>query len=139
MMKKLTLITKIVLLATILVACKQNRPEPVVEKYYTHFYRGEFDKIGDCVIKEHREFYEYLAPVAAAGKDNSEKVDVKVTDIKCDIIGDTIANCTCLINVAEGEKKHAIQLKKVDNEWLVNQGKENNMAYPDDNAEPSEE
>ena len=132
-MKKIALITKVILLATVFVACKQNGPEPVVEKYYTHFYRAEFDEIRDCVMEEHRSYYDLLKQIASSSSEPLEKPKIKVTDIKCEIIGDSVANCTCLVQDGELEdKKEAVQLKKVDKKWLVNQGKEGNMFYPNE-------
>ena len=139
-MKKLALITKIILLATVFVACKQNNPEPIVEKYYTHFYRAEFDEIGEYVMEEHRPYYELLKQVASSSNETPEKTQIKVTDIKCDIIGDSVANCTCLVQDGDQEsKKEAVQLKKVDKKWLINQGKEGNMFYPNETANETED
>lgn len=135
-MRKITLIANIILLAIVFVACKQNGPEPIVEKYYTHFYRAEFDEIKNCVMEEHRSYYELLRQVASSADDNTEKPIIKVTDIKCDIIGDTIANCTCLVQEGDIEsKQQAIQLKKVNKAWLVNQGKEGNMFSANEETE----
>jgi len=131
-MRKIALITNIILLAIVFVACKQNGPEPVVEKYYTHFYRAEFDEIKSCVMEEHRSYYELLRQVASSSTETAEKPKVKVTNVKCDIVGDTVANCTCLVQEGEDveSKEQALQLKKVGNKWLVNQGKEGN-GFPD--------
>ena len=131
-MKRIALITKIVLLAAVLVACNKNRPEPVVEKYFTHYFRAEYDEIRDCVMEEHRSYYEILKQIALSSNDNPEKANVKVTDIKCDIIGDTVANCTCMVDADGESREQAVQLKKVDKKWLVNQGKEGNMFYPNE-------
>ena len=139
-MKKLAVITKVILLAAVLVACKQNKPEPVVEKYFTHFYRAEFDEITNYVMEEHRSYYELLKQLASSANDNQEKPVIKVTNIKCDIIGDTVANCTCYVQDGDKDqdqedREQSIQLKKVNKKWLVNQGKEGNMFYPNDESE----
>jgi hypothetical protein len=124
-MKKVALITNVILLAIVSIACKQNKPEPVVEKYYTHFYRGEFEKIQNYVMEEHYSYYALLKQLSAGEKsEDKDKPEVKVTDIKCEITGDTVAVCSCLVKIGEESQKQTVQLKKVKKAWLVNQGKE---------------
>jgi len=133
-MKKVALVTSVILLAIVSIACKQNKPEPVVEKYYTHFYRAEFDEIQNYVTEEHRSYYALLKQFSAEAK-GEEKPEVKITDIKCEIQSDTVAMCTCLVKVGEESMEQAVQLKKVKKAWLVNQGKEGGGLF----SQPEEE
>ncbi len=129
-MKKIALVINISLLAIVFFACKQNKPEPVVEKYYTHFYRAEFEEIKNYVMEEHRSYYELLKQLVSSENDTTQKPEIKVTDIKCDIKGDTVAICSCFVQEGDQEgKEQVVQLKKVNKHWLVNQGKEGN-AFP---------
>ena len=133
-MKRIALVTSVVLVAIVSVACKQNKPEPVVEKYFTHFYRAEFEAIQNYVTEEHRSYYEILRQLTAESVEVQPQV--KVSDIKCEIQSDTVAVCSCLVAVdAEGMEgmstEQTVQLKKVNKTWLVNQGKEGgNMFAP---------
>jgi len=137
MMKKVALITSVILLAIVSIACKQNKPEPVVEKYYTHFYRGEFEEIQNCVMEEHRSYYALLKQLSA-GEKSEEKPEVKVTDIKCEITGDTVAVCSCLVKIGEESAAQTVQLKKVKKDWLVNQGKEGGGLFSSPDNEGDE-
>jgi cbb3-type cytochrome oxidase cytochrome c subunit len=124
-MKKLIIIINIILLSSLFIACKQNRPEPVVEKYFVSFYNEDFEEIKNYVLEEHRPYYDWLKKLAIKNETASDK-QIQVKDIDCEITGDTIANCSCM--VVESSKKEPgkqnIQLKKVNNKWLVDQGKE---------------
>jgi len=137
-MKKVALITNVVILAIVFVACKQKGPEQVVEKFYTHFCRGEFKEVKEYVMEEHHSYYDLLGSFVAAQGNAEEKSEIKVTDIKCEI-QDDVATCTCLVQEGNQEpKEQMLQLKKVNKNWLVNQGKEG--AMPSDDAEdPVEE
>jgi hypothetical protein len=126
-MKKNTclFIAGVVLVTIVLAACNRNKPELVVEKYYTLFYKSEFGEIQKYVLEEHRPFYELLRSLSE--NETSRKTEIKITDIQCEITGDTIAVCSCFIQEGDQEgKKEVLQLKKVDKVWLVNQGKEGN-------------
>jgi hypothetical protein len=132
-MKKVALITNVILLAIVFLACKQNKPEPVVEKYYTHFIRGEFKEVKECVMEEHHSYYDLLEQLIASQEMKEEKPTVKVTNTKCEIEGDTVAVCSCMVQVDDQEpKEQVLQLKKVNKVWLVNQGKEGNMPVSND-------
>jgi hypothetical protein len=124
-MKKLIVIINVILLSSLFIACKQNRPEPVVEKYFVSFYNEDFEGIKNYVLEEHRPYYDVLKSLAVTDETVSDK-QIQVQDIDCVITGDTLANCSC--TVVEGSEKEPrkqnIQLKKVNNEWLVDQGKE---------------
>ena len=124
-MKKLIIIISIILLSSLFIACKQNKPEPIVEKYFVSFYNEDFEGIKNYVLEEHRPYYDLLKQLAVTDETVSNK-QIQVKDIDCEVTGDTIANCSCMI--VEGSekepKKQNIQLKKVNNEWLVDQGKE---------------
>lgn len=127
-MKKIALITNVVLLAIVVVACKQSKPEPVVEKYLTHLGRGEFKEIKAYVMEEHHSYYDLLEQMSAGQSNTGEKPQVKVTDIKCDIQGDTVAICSCLMQIGDqSADEQVLQLKKVKTKWLVDQGKETNL------------
>lgn len=124
-MKKLITIINVILLSSMFVACKQNSPEPVVEKYFISFYNEDFEGIKAYVLEEHRPYYDLLKQLSQSEETVSDK-QIQVKDIDCEITGDTIANCSCMI-VESSEKeprKQNIQVKKVNNEWLVDQGKE---------------
>jgi hypothetical protein len=139
-MKRVALVTSVILLAIVSIACKQNKPEPVVEKYFTHLCRGEFEEIQSYVTEEHRPYYALLKQFAAEGKKDEEKPQVKVTDIKCEIQADTVAMCSCLVQ--EGDmtpKEQMIQLKKVNKTWLVNQGKEGGGLFSSPEGDEGEE
>jgi len=135
-MKRIAVFTSVIVLAIVFVACKQNKPEPVVEKFYTHLGRGEFKEIKEYVMEEHRSYYELLESlVASQGGDTEEKPQVKVTDIKCEI-QDDVATCSCLVQIGDKTpEEQMLQLKKVDKNWLVNQGKESSMPASDDDNE----
>ena len=124
-MKKLVVIINVILLSSVFVACKQNTPEPVVEKYFVSFYNEDFEGIKAYVLEEHRPYYDLLKQLSASDETVANK-QIQVKDIDCEITGDTIANCSCMI--VEGSEKEPrkqnIQLKKVNDEWLVDQGKE---------------
>ena len=135
-MKKVALITNVVLLAVVFLACKQSKPEPVVEKYYTHIARGEFKEVKECVMEEHHSYYDLLEQLVASQEMAGEKPQVKVTDTKCEITGDTVAVCSCMVQIDDQEsKEQMLQLKKVNKIWLVNQGKEGNMPSSNNEAE----
>lgn len=125
-MKKLIIIINVILLSSLFIACKQNKPEPVVEKYFISFYNEDFEGIKNYVLEEHRPYYDVLKQLAESNETVSGDKQIQVKDINCEIAGDTIANCFCMI-VESSEKEpreQNIQLKKVNNEWLVDQGKE---------------
>jgi len=133
-MKTLKLAVGIIIASFAAVSCEQNRPEPVVEKYYTHFFRGEYAEIKDYVLEEHRGFYDDLQKLFAG--DNTEDA-VKVTNIKCEIDGDTAAVCTCNVKIAEEESiEQTIQLKKVKNVWFINK---KNVIYSADYEDDADE
>jgi hypothetical protein len=141
-MKKIILITSAVILIVVFFACTQNRPEPVVEKYYTHYYRNEFKEIQEYVMPEHCSYFKLLDQFYE-GNDTLKKTKVKITDVKCDITGDSVAICTCLVQEEDKEpQKQIVQLKKLDKKWLINQGKEgvdpmnNNIKNEDPLSEP---
>lgn len=125
-MKKWIIIVNIILLSSLFIACKQNRPEPVVEKYFVSFYNEDFEGIKNYVLEEHRPYYDLLKQLAVTDEATTSNKQIQVKDIDCEITGDTIANCSCIIvESSEKEPKNQnILLKKVNNEWLVDQGKE---------------
>jgi len=136
-MKKITLITSVVLMAVAFIACKSSKPEPVVEKYYTHFFKGEFQEVKKYVMEEHYSYYDLLASLSSS-ENKEELPDVKVTNIKCEI-QDDVATCKCDVRVGDQSMDgQTIQLKKVGKEWLVNQGKETGMSAADDEDEADE-
>jgi hypothetical protein len=133
-MKKTALITNIILLIFVCFSCKRNTPDTVIEKYYTHFCRGEFKEIKDYVVEEQYAFYDKISEIYIV----EDKPQVKVTKVKCDITGDTLSVCSCLLQVGDDEpKEQLLTLKKIDNKWLVYQGKEANMfSSEEDNISP---
>ncbi|MDR1181841.1 MAG: hypothetical protein LBL13_07665 [Bacteroidales bacterium] len=138
-MRKVTLIASGILFVIGFWACKESRPEPVVEKYFTHFYKSEFVEIQKYVMPEHRSYYELLSDNkdllqdTSSSGDSTKRTPVKISKIECDITGDTVAICSCLIQYGENTKGQVIQLKKVKKEWLVNQGKEGGRSFMNDN------
>ena len=136
-MKKIALITNVVLLAIVCLSCKQNKPEPVVEKYFTHLGRAEYTEIKECVLEEHHAYYDLLEQLMSSQENAEEKPQVKVTNIKCEITGDTVAVCTCMVQIGDEKfDEQTIPLKKVEKVWLINQGKEGGMPTPSDDDEP---
>jgi len=133
-MRKVALITSVVLLAVVFIACKQTKgPEAIVEKYYTHFYRAEFKEVKEYVMEEHRSYYDLMESLVASQGNTEEKPEVKVTDIKCEI-QDDVATCTCNVQAGEEVQAQTLSLKKVNNKWLVNQGKEGGFGGESDDS-----
>ena len=132
-MKKVSLITSVVLAAIVCFACKSSSgPEAVVEKYFTHLGQGEFKEVKEYVLAEHHAYYDLLAQLMSAQESTEEMPKVKVTDIKCEITDD-VAVCSCMVQAGEeNPAEQTLQLKKVDKKWLVNQGKEGGMPTSDD-------
>ena len=132
-MKKLIIIINVILFGSIFIACKQNRPEPVVEKYFISFYNEDFEGVKNYVLEEHRPYYDLLKQLVSANDSLSNK-EIQVKDINCDITGDTLAICSCIIleNNEKEPRKQTVQLKKVDEKWLVDQGKEGKMPSETD-------
>jgi hypothetical protein len=130
-MKKVILTASLVLFVIGLGACRQNKPEFVVERYYIHYYRNEYKEIQKYVMPEHRSYYELMGKMLSPLNDTAKKSKIKLKNIKCSIKGDTVAICSC--SIEEDNKKHEgeqiIQLKKINNKWLVNQGKENGQFH----------
>ena len=122
-MKKLGMVVSIALLSGMFVACKQNKPEFVVEKFFISFFNEDFEGIKDYVWEEHHSYYDTLEKYIPKG---TAKNNVQVKDINCEIAGDTMALCSCMVqedNEKEPERQ-VILLKKRNNQWLVDQGKE---------------
>lgn len=116
----------------LMVSCG-DKPETVVEKYYTHFYKAEYKEANKYVVKEKQGLCELLNNyIPETEKSKLAKSEVTVKNIKCKVEDDTTATCSCeIVTKVEGEVKKSeenIKLKKVDNKWLVNQGKEDFMG-----------
>ena len=138
-MRKATLAISIILVVFAFTSCKQSGPEAIVEKYFTHFTKGEFDEAKKYVLEEHHSYYDFLKQLSAAAPDSVKAKDVKVTDVKCEITNET-AVCTCLVKEGEQDaQEQTVQLKKVDNDWFVNQGKEGGMPTGDEQSSLDEE
>ena len=83
--------------ALILTSCggDSSKPETVVEKYYTHLSKGEFDKAKKYMVEEHQNMCDLLSSFTdEATKEKMAKTDVQVKDIKCEVEEDN-AVCTC--------------------------------------------
>jgi hypothetical protein len=134
-MKKGIAAIGIVLVVVLFSSCMKKGPEEVAKKYYTHFYKGEYDKVQHYVLAEHRSFYALMQQVVSAeGKKEDMNVKVEVLSVECKISDDTIAICSCLLKMDDMEPKmEQLKLKKVDKTWLVDQGKENGMMISDEN------
>ncbi|MDR0602828.1 MAG: hypothetical protein LBG80_00820 [Bacteroidales bacterium] len=127
-MKKVTFILYVVFFTIGFLSCKQAKPEFVVERYYIHFYRNEYEEIQRYVMPEHRAYYEILSKYISNQNEINRKHQIKVKEIKCTITGDTVAMCSCLVEENNQDRREQIvQLKKINNKWFVNQGKENGV------------
>jgi hypothetical protein len=111
----------LVLLVGAFAACTNEDPENVVAKYYAHFYKGEYDKLQHYVVEEQRPFYALMNDlITAKEKEKNAQEKVVISDVKCKIFSDTIAECSCQLKIGNREPQNeAIQLKKVDKIWLV--------------------
>jgi hypothetical protein len=139
-MKKVALIGYVVFFIIGFSSCKQAKPEFVVERYYIHFYRSEYEEIQKYVMPEHRSYYEILNKYISPPDETNKKPQIKVKDIQCNITGDTVAMCSCIVEENNQERgEQIVQLKKVDNKWFVNQGKENGASVNDVNDESEED
>ncbi|MDR2408340.1 MAG: hypothetical protein LBE13_09570 [Bacteroidales bacterium] len=135
-MKKVTLIGYVVFFIIGFSSCKQAKPEFVVERYYIHFYRNEYEEIQKYVMPEHRSYYEILNKYITPPNEITKKPQIKVKNIKCTVTGDTVAMCSCTVEENNQERGgQIVQLKKVNNKWFVNQGKENGASVNDVNNE----
>jgi hypothetical protein len=126
-MKKLTIIVVLMFFSSMFVTCDHDRPERVVEKYVLSFCNKDFEGIKNYVLPEHYSYYDILKDRADEMKkeEGIKKTQVQVKDIRCDIAADTTAYCSCVIVESNGERKEEyLLLRKVNNEWFVDQGKE---------------
>lgn len=115
-------------LSLIFVSCG-NKPEQVVEKYYTHLSKADFNEAKKYVTKEHQTLCDLLMNFTSEEeRAKKAKTKVSVKNIKCEITDDTTAICTCQIKTSlDGEEKtvdEKVKLKKVDKNWYIDQGKE---------------
>jgi hypothetical protein len=105
-MKKTLNLFLLAFISFVFVSCG-NKPEEVVEKYYTHFLKGEFDeakKFGNRRTSRIVRFNEKLHTKKKVAK--MAKTEVSVTNIQCESINDTISICTCQIKTTlDGEEK----------------------------------
>lgn len=112
-----------------------NKPEHVVGKYLTHFYKAEYKEANEYVAKDKRGLCELLDTyMPETEKEKAAKNKVSVTNIKCEIKDDTTAICSCQVAVQsnskdakENESVEQIKLKKIKGKWYINQGKEDYM------------
>ena len=126
-MKKGIIAMSAVLVVIVFFACTKKGPEDVAAKYYTHFYKGEFDKIQNYVLEEHRSFYGLMQEILSSAEGEREDVKVEVLNVECKV-SDTVAICSCLLKVDAETQTDELKLKKVGEHWLVDQGKENGMS-----------
>ena len=113
-MKKLALAISVVALVVSAASCSKKGPESVVKKYYTHFYKGEYDKIQDVVLEEHRSWYGLLTQfMNEEAKEKASKTSVSVTNVKCKITDGTEAICSCKVTVDGEEEDHTVRLEKL--------------------------
>ena len=126
-----------------------NKPEQVVEKYLTHFYKAEYKEANEYVAKDKKGLCELLDTyMPETEKEKAAKNKVSISNIKCEIKDDTTAICSCQIAVQTTEKgvkeseesTEQIKLKKIKGKWYINQGKEDFMDEGDneDAVVPSE-
>ena len=141
MKKILALVAGIVALT--MVSCDKNTPEEVAKEFFTHYAKYEFDQIQDCVLEEDRAYYQLVqSMVPEEDKANAANLKLDIQNVKCEIVDDTLASCTCEISLEDkltSEKEKMVQvidLKKVGKKWYVDPGKENGYDYMD---EPEEE
>ncbi len=141
MKKILALVAGIVALT--MVSCDKNTPEEVAKEFFTHYAKYEFDQIQDCVWEADRAYYQLVqSMVPEEDKANAANLKLDIQNVKCEIVDDTLASCTCEISLEDkltSEKEKMVQvidLKKVGKKWYVDPGKENGYDYMD---EPEEE
>ena len=138
-MKKVSLTISLALVIFAFTACKQNGPEPIVEKFCTHLGKGEFEEAKKYVVAEHHSFYDMMQQLSAMAPDSSKGKEVKVTDVKCTITDDN-AVCTCMLKEGDKEaEEQTVKMKKVDGAWLVNQGKEGGASDTETTLSADEE
>ena len=119
-MRKLPVIG-FVLVVVLFFACTKKTPEEVVKRYYTHFFKGEYDKLQDFVVEEQREGFALMNElIPPKEREKSAREKVEVSNVKCKILSDTVAICSCLLKVGKKEAKNEnIRLRKVGKSWLV--------------------
>ena len=105
----------------LLSSCLKKAPEEVVKKYYTYFYKGEYNRLQDYVVEEQRPYYVLMNElISAKEREKIANEKVEVSNIKCKILSDTVAICSCLLKVGKREpQSETIRLKKVAKTWLV--------------------
>ncbi|MCL2131873.1 MAG: DUF4878 domain-containing protein [Lentimicrobiaceae bacterium] len=110
-------------------SCANKGPEEVTKTYYTLLCKGEYDKLKDIVLEEHRTVYGLMSEIQKSeGKKENIKEKVEVFNVECKIVDDE-AICSCLVKVGYKEpQREVLKLKKVDKKWLVDYGKENRPA-----------
>ena len=139
-MKKVSLTISLALVIFAFTACKQNGPEPIVEKFFTHLGKGEFEEAKKYVVAEHQSYYDMMQQFSAMAPDSTKGKEVKVTDIKCTITEEVNAVCTCMLKEGDKEaEEQTVKMKKVDGAWLVNQGKEGGASAAEETPATEEE
>ncbi|MDR1793382.1 MAG: hypothetical protein LBR36_08095 [Bacteroidales bacterium] len=106
-------------LAWLCVSCERSQPDAVVENFYSHFYRGEYDKAGELVTNNSKIWFETMQKYAL---ENQSEQNIRIENIKCQITNDTSAICFCDIISNEKNLQTIVHLKKEGNEWKVDIG-----------------
>jgi len=119
-MKKIVVAIGVVWGVILFSSCTQKGPEDVVEKYYTHLCKGEFDKMQVYVADAHHSTLGLLDKLQTAEeRKEMAKTKVEVSNVQCEI-SDTKAICSCLVKVDEATPlPEFLKLKKVNKTWLV--------------------
>ena len=139
-MKKILLFTAVI--ALVCVSCKKTAsPEEVVKSYYECYFNNDFENIQKYVTPEKKEYYQTIQKILSqTNGEGLEKIKVEVDNIQLEYNEDkTIAVCTCdLVRNENNEsivEQGSLTLKKVDNQWLVDTGKDENWPTEADSDE----
>ncbi len=130
-MKKILLFTAFV--GLLCFACKKSEtPEQVVKNYYECYFNYDFEKIQEYVTPEKREYYKKIQEVINQNATDLESPKVEITNIQCKYNEDSsVAICNCDIiredNNNKEVEKSGLTLKRVDDKWLVDMGKETSL------------
>ena len=136
-MKKILLFTAVI--ALLCVACKKNAsPEEVVKSFYECYFNNDFENIQKYVTPEKKEYYQTIQKILTqTNGEGLEKIKVEDENIQLEYNEDkTIAVCTCdLVRNENNEsivEQGSLTLKKIDNQWFVDTGKEENWPAESD-------
>lgn len=100
-------------------ACDQ-KPEQVVEKFASHWYKGELDKAKEYVTPD---FQDLINNIQKAQTEESFKAiqdsKVKVTSCDCSLYSDTTMICRSNILINNEPSIVNFSLTKIENNWYI--------------------